>query len=157
MNKKTVIVIVGIVILGVVLLKLFSKENPNVLSGVHNAEKVTIYKSSYCGCCGEHASYLKKNDLDVEIIKTNDMDTIKNKYKISKDMQSCHTALIGDYFVEGHVSMVAINKLLTEKPSIDGIALPEMPAGSPGMPGLKSEPFTIYSITDGEVSEFMKI
>jgi len=72
-------------------------------------------------------------------------------------MQSCHTTEIGDYFVEGHVPIEAIDKLLAEKPDIDGITLPDMPAGSPGMPGVKREEFVIYSLKDGESSEFMRI
>ena len=72
-------------------------------------------------------------------------------------MESCHTAIFGDYFVEGHVPIEAVNKLLEEKPDIDGIALPEMPSGSPGMPGPKLEPFKIYSIKDGQASEFLSL
>ena len=49
----------------------------------------------------------------------------------------------------------AIEKLITEKPNIDGIALPGMPPGSPGMPGENAKPFKIYAISDGVVSEFM--
>jgi hypothetical protein len=56
--------------------------------------------------------------------------------------------------VEGHVPVTAINKLLTERPNIKGISLPGMPDGSPGMSGHKSEPFTIYEISDGEPKVF---
>jgi len=54
------------------------------------------------------------------------------------------------YFVEGHIPIEAIQKLLTEKPDIDGIALPGMPSGSPGMPGFKISPFKIHSVKNGE-------
>ena len=64
-------------------------------------------------------------------------------------MQSCHTTVIGKYFVEGHMPFEAINKLLSENPDISGIALPGMPSGSPGMPGPQAEPFMVYSIKDG--------
>ena len=72
-------------------------------------------------------------------------------------MQSCHTSIIGDYYVEGHVPVEAIRKLLDERPSIDGIALPGMPQGSPGMSGEKAEPFVIYAITGGAVEEFVTL
>jgi len=118
---------------------------------------VQLFKSPNCGCCVGHASTLTSNDFDVEIIPTIDMASIKNKYNIPLSAQSCHTAIIEEYVVEGHVPMEAIEKLLTEKPDIDGIALPRMPAGSPGMPGAKTEPWTIYAIKDGQTSEFMVI
>jgi len=54
------------------------------------------------------------------------------------------------YFIEGHIPIEAINKLLTEKPEINGIALPQMPSGSPGMPGFKLSPFKIHSVKNGQ-------
>ncbi len=72
-------------------------------------------------------------------------------------MKSCHTTVIEGYFVEGHVPVAAIEKLVAEKPDIDGIALPNMPAGSPGMPGRQTEAFKVYALSDGISSEFMLI
>ncbi len=120
-------------------------------------EKLVVYKSPSCGCCVGWISYMKKSDFDVEAVNTKDLQSIKGKYQIPYSLQSCHTAVIGDYFIEGHVPIEAINKLLEEKPDIDGIALPEMPAGSPGMPGIKSGEFVIYSLKDGIESEFMRL
>jgi hypothetical protein len=74
------------------------------------------------------------------------MQSVKEKYDISPIMESCHTMVIDDYVVEGHVPIEVVKKLLTEKPNIAGISLPDMPAGSPGMPGIKRDPFTIYSL-----------
>jgi hypothetical protein len=54
------------------------------------------------------------------------------------------------YFIEGHIPIEAIEKLLTEKPEIDGIALPEMPSGSPGMPGFKLEKWKIHSVKNAQ-------
>jgi len=117
----------------------------------------TMHKSPTCGCCLGHAGYLRGENIDVDVIKESDMASIKQKYNIPYEMQSCHTTEIGDYFVEGHVPIEAINKLLAEKPDIDGISLPEMPAGSPGMPGTKSGEFVIYALKDGQATEFMRI
>ncbi len=85
------------------------------------------------------------------------MTSIKQEYQIPQDMISCHTAVIEDYFVEGHVPVKAIEEMLEEKPAINGIALPGMPPGSPGMPGEKTESFKIYALLDGAKSEFMII
>ena len=125
---------------------------------ISNGEKVTVYKSSNCGCCGLYVKDLGKKGFDVETINTEDLLSIKNKYGVSSGLQSCHTTIVGDYFVEGHVPFEAIKKLLNEKPDIKGIALPGMPSGSPGMPGPKLESFTIYSIgKDGSREVFMTI
>lgn len=82
---------------------------------------------------------------------------MNEELKIPEDMSSCHNTIIGDYFVVGHMPIEAITKLFTEKPNIDGIALPEMPSGSPGMSGSKMEIFKIYAISDGKATEFMSL
>ncbi len=91
------------------------------------------------------------------IIFTVVLITIKQKYNIPVEMQSCHTTIMGKYFIEGHVPFEAVNKLLKEQPDIDGIALPGMPIGTPGMPGDKDEPYVIYQLKDGKYSVFMTI
>ena len=116
-----------------------------------NAEKVIMFKDPNCGCCVGHAAFLEQNGSHVEKNSFSDMGAIKEQYGVPANMQSYHTAIIGDYFVEGHMPLEAINKLLLEKPDIDGIALPGMPSGSPGMPGAKKEAWDIYSIKDGKV------
>jgi hypothetical protein len=72
-------------------------------------------------------------------------------------MQSCHTSVLGTYFVEGHVPMAALTRLMQDRPAIDGISLPGMPAGSPGMGGLKGAPFIIYALQGGYTSVFMEV
>jgi hypothetical protein len=86
-----------------------------------------------------------------------DLTSIKDSLNLPLEMQSCHTVLIGDYYVEGHVPVAAIQKLLQERPAIDGIALPGMPPGSPGMSGEKAQPFVIYAVTDGIAEHFMTL
>ena len=86
-----------------------------------------------------------------------DMTVIKDSFGVPQDMRSCHTSMVEDYFLEGHVPLEAIRKLLDERPAIDGLALPGMPPGSPGMGGVKSEPFVIYSIVDGGIDEFVTL
>tara|TARA_Y100000310_G_scaffold311906_1_gene358644 strand:+ start:614 stop:1090 length:477 start_codon:yes stop_codon:yes gene_type:complete len=122
-----------------------------------DGNKITVFKSPNCGCCVGYVAELEKHGFDVEIIETTDMHSIKQKYKIPRSMESCHTAVIGDYFIEGHVPIEAVNKLLEENPEIDGITLPRMPAGSPGMPGIKKAPVKVYALSDGEASEFTTI
>jgi len=123
-----------------------------------NKEKVTIYKSFSCGCCGIYTQYMDKEGYDQEVVDVQDISLIKAKYNIPSNMQSCHTTVIGNYFVEGHVPVEAIEKLLSEKPDIAGIAMPGMPSGSPGMAGAKTGPFVIYAVhADGSTEEFMRM
>ncbi|MEM5802061.1 MAG: DUF411 domain-containing protein [Candidatus Aenigmatarchaeota archaeon] len=118
-------------------------------------EDVVIYISPNCGCCALYANYLKNQGISIKVSYIDDISSIKSKYSIPINMQSCHTTIIGNYFVEGHVPVEAILKLMEEKPNITGIALPGMPSGSPGMTGVKYNPFRIYSIDyDGAIHLF---
>jgi len=88
------------------------------------------------------------------MVFTDSVEDIKGDLRIPQDLWSCHTSLVGNYYVEGHVPVETLRKLLDEQPDIDGIALPGMPQGSPGMGGEKDEPWVIYSISDGGIEEF---
>lgn len=117
-----------------------------------------VYKSPTCGCCKLYIAYLKKQGFDVEIKDVTDTESIKKKYNISGDKLSCHTTVIENYFFEGHIPVEAINKVLTEKPAIQGIALPGMPSGSPGMPGEKFDKFEISQLSkDSQWSNYLSI
>ena len=121
-------------------------------------ETVTLYKSPNCGCCTGHAKALEEAGFNVDIVETNNLDEIKSTQNIPSDGASCHTSLIGDYVVEGHVPLEAIEKLLTEKPDVAGIGLPGMPIGTPGMPGRKTAPYEVYQLSaDGQTSPYMTI
>ena len=119
--------------------------------------KAIVYKSMSCGCCDNYVKYLKTQGFDVEVVNLADTSSIKQKYNIPANMQSCHTTVISDYFIEGHMPIEAVRKLLNEKTGISGIALPEMPSGSPGMTGPKTEPYKIYSLNNGIASDFMTV
>jgi hypothetical protein len=121
-------------------------------------QEVTMYKSPNCGCCVGHGKYLNGKGFDVKTVANDaSLQTVKEQNNIPNNMRSCHTDFIEGYFIEGHVPIEAINKLLEERPNIDGISLPNMPSGSPGMPGFKQGDWIIYSIKDGQASEFMRI
>lgn len=148
----SLVIIAVIVIAGFYLPTKSSDINSNkvLASGV-------VYKSPTCGCCNNHVKYLKKEGYTIEVVNTDDMGNIKKQYNIPDDMSSCHTLIMDNYFIEGHMPIEAIKKLLTEKPNINGIALPAMPSGSPGMPGVKREKFQIYTISDGVSSNYISI
>lgn len=114
-------------------------------------EEFVLIKSPTCGCCGGHEAYLRAGGIEVRVEVSDDVTAVKDRYRIPADMRSCHTSVVAGYFVEGHVPLAAIEQLLRERPEIDGIALPGMPAGAPGMGGTPEGPLTVYSIKDGAV------
>lgn len=144
----------------VVVWKLFAggAVAPAVTDGKSEPAKVKVVRPAACGCCGNYIAYLKKKGFDVDTEFVNETDDRSKRFGIPEDLGSCHTAVVGGYVVEGHVPVEAIEKLLKDRPKIKGIALPGMPAGSPGMPGLKNGKFDVESFTDdGTTETFMKI
>lgn len=119
----------------------------------------TLYKSPNCTCCLEYTDYLETNaDVSIEVEEVSDLAVVKDEYRVPRDVESCHTVDLGDYYIEGHVPLAAINKLTEETPDIAGVALPNMPHGSPGMSGEKHEEFVLYAVhEDGSFDEFMRI
>lgn len=160
MKQKMKLTMFTILALGIIVAGCDSSQGPTgkiSAAGQEFKATATIYNSSTCGCCGLYSNYLSdKSDMKVDVNEIPDVTPIKEKHGVPQDLQSCHTTVIGDYFVEGHVPLEAIDKLLTEKPDIAGIAMSGMPSGSPGMPGGKTEPFVIYAVSkDGSYEEFM--
>ncbi len=124
-------------------------------TGAQAAEKVaTLYKNPQCGCCEAYAEYLRENGFKVEVVATHDLTLIKRKHGVPESLDGCHTTLIDRYVVEGHVPVRSLNRLLSKRPEVDGISLPGMPQGSPGMSGQKSGPFLIHQFADGETKLF---
>jgi len=111
------------------------------------AARISLYKSPTCGCCGAWVDHLRKAKFDVAVQETADLDPVKRRAGVPAKLHSCHTAFVGDYVVEGHVPAEVIARLLVERPSIRGLAVPDMPIGSPGMevPGEKPEPFDVLA------------
>jgi len=117
---------------------------PAVAVAAEPSRNATLYKNPDCGCCDEYADYLRRRGFTVAVKPTHDLALIKREHGVPARFDGCHTTLLDGYVVEGHVPVQTINRLLTERPSIKGISLPDMPPGSPGMTGRKTEPFVIY-------------
>lgn len=109
--------------------------------------QVVVYKSPTCGCCTKWVSYLRSNGFNVTQIDTQNIKAVKQNQGIPLNLESCHTAIVDGYIVEGHVPVQAINRMLKEKPPIKGIAVAGMPIGSPGMEqGARKDPFDVVTI-----------
>lgn len=96
-------------------------------------KEMTVYRSPTCSCCEKWMDHMKTHGFTVKEIQSEEMDSVKQKLGIPKALQSCHTALVDGYVVEGHVPAEDVKKLLATKPKIAGLAAPGMPSGSPGM------------------------
>ncbi len=107
-----------------------------------------LYKNPSCGCCTAYAEYLEENGFKVDVIESNDLPMIRQEHGVAAGLQSCHTMLIGDYVVEGHVPVESVQRLLAEQPAIRGITAPGMPAQSPGMSPQGPWSLTVYTLTD---------
>ncbi|MBI4142199.1 hypothetical protein HY484_04700 [Candidatus Woesearchaeota archaeon] len=145
-------------VVAILLLSVVSACSSNRLDPAFVGQKITVFKSESCGCCDLYVNYLEKQGFVVEVQDLLDLSDIKNKLKVPQQVRSCHVSKVNNYFVEGHVPVEAVTKLLKEKPDIAGIALPGMPSGSPGMPGAKNEDFVVFAVgKDGKITEFMRI
>ena len=119
----------------------------SVPAGAATGDRVDaiMYKNPGCECCDGHAEALRRAGFDVTVVPTPDLAAVKARAGVPAALQGCHTILVGGYAVEGHVPVAAVQRLLAERPAVQGIALPGMPAGSPGMGGVKTAPFRVLS------------
>ncbi|CAM5606559.1 hypothetical protein MAUB1S_10282 [Mycolicibacterium aubagnense] len=109
--------------------------------------QVTVYKDPTCGCCGAWADHMAKAGFTVKVVESSTLEKFKAEQGIPQALQSCHTALVAGYVLEGHVPAKAVAKLLAERPAVKGLAVAGMPAGSPGMemPGVEPEAYDVVT------------
>jgi hypothetical protein len=118
-----------------------------VLQKVNAEPEMTVYKSATCGCCKKWVEHMEDNGFRVNAIDVLDMDLIKQRYGVNREAASCHTALIDGYIIEGHVPAFDVKRLLAEKPDVQGLFVPGMPAGSPGMEmGDRVDKYSVISL-----------
>jgi len=68
---------------------------------------------------------------------------------VSPALESCHTAIVDGYVVEGHVPANDIKTMLKEKAKIKGISVPGMVVGTPGMEmGDQKAPFKVIAFDE---------
>jgi hypothetical protein len=99
------------------------------------APMVIVEKSATCGCCAGWVEHMRASGFEVEVrdVSPERLDLTKRLLGVGPDYQSCHTAVIDSYVIEGHVPAADIRRLLAERPSAMGLAVPGMTIGSPGM------------------------
>jgi len=118
---------------------------------------ITIYKSPTCGCCAKWVDHVRAAGFATTVHDVADVDAIKRREGVPTALQSCHTALVEGYVVEGHVPAADVLRLLREKPKgVRGVAVPGMPSGSPGMEmGGRADRFDVVAFgRDGRTRVF---
>ncbi|HEU4880853.1 MAG TPA: DUF411 domain-containing protein [Longimicrobium sp.] len=118
--------------------------------------RMVVYKTPTCGCCRAWVENMQSAGFAVEIHDMPDVAPVKQEHGVPGHLASCHTAIVDGYVVEGHVPADVIRRMLAERPQVAGIAVPGMPAGSPGMEmGGRKDPYDIIAFSrDGKVSVY---
>lgn len=130
---------------------------PLVLASGVRAEPLppmVVFRNPTCGCCHKWVDHLIANGFSVTVNDAPLMKAIKARLGVPPELASCHTGEIGGYVIEGHVPAVAIKRLLAEKPSARGLAVPGMPIGSPGMEDGEPEIYEVTLFGDGVMQSF---
>jgi hypothetical protein len=124
-------------------------------------QPVEVLLNEGCMCCHEWIAHMQAAGYTTHATEMdyNALAARKTALGIPGDAISCHTALIGDYAVEGHVPAALVDRLLAEKPDAVGLAAPGMPLGSPGMgTDADAEPFDVLLIRkDGGTEVFATV
>lgn len=96
---------------------------------------MTMFKNASCACCEAWADNMRAQGMKVTSVAHPNMNLVKERYRVPASLQSCHTAVIDGYAIEGHVHFESIQRMLAEKPKAAGLTIPGMPMGAPGMTG----------------------
>ena len=108
-----------------------------------DSREITIYKDANCGCCKEWVKHLQQAGFAAVVHDTTEMETVKRGFGVPVALESCHTARIGKYTIEGHVPADLISRLLKEQPVARGLAVPGMPFSAPGMDGSPKQRYDV--------------
>ena len=104
---------------------------------------ILVHKDPGCGCCVGWVRHLEDAGFAVTAEETADLEVVRKRLGVPADLAACHTAEIAGYVIEGHVPASAIRRLLKERPDATGLAVPGMPAGSPGMEGRTPQRYNV--------------
>ena len=112
-----------------------------------DGEQVVMLRTETCDCCTAHAAHLEEEGFAVDHEIVDDPNATAG---VPDGLGSCHVTVVDDYAVVGHVPADVIDELRSAAPDVDGVSLPGMPSGSPGMPGEQTEPWEFIAFSDGQ-------
>lgn len=121
--------------------------------------RMLVTKSPTCGCCESWVEHARRAGFDVVVNDVENPYPLKERLGIPHGKGSCHTAEVGGYFIEGHVPLDDVKRLLAAKPNARGLVVPGMPVGSPGMesPDGHVQPYAVELVAlDGTTSVFAR-
>lgn len=93
---------------------------------------IDVFMPTVCLACIEWAEHLRQNGFPVKVTQTDDMEAVKRRLKVPRNLEAVPSATVAGYFIEGHVHADQIRELLAEKPKALGLAVPGLPLGAPG-------------------------
>jgi len=119
-----------------------------------------VWKIRACPCCVAWAKTFEAAGFRTQVHEVDDVEAIRVAAGVPADLGGCHTGKVAGYVIEGHVPVAAVERLLSERPAILGLAVPGMPLGSPGMEieGQPAEPYDVIAFSaDGARSVFVEV
>src|SRR5690349_15456351 len=116
-----------------------------------SATRVEVWKDPSCGCCEGWVRHMRAAGFEVAVREVADVRPVKAARGVPEALQSCHTAVMEGYVVEGHVPATDVRRLLAERPQAKGLSAPGMPPSAPGMdmPGTPYE-VVLFGGADGD-------
>jgi len=119
-----------------------------------NYPPIAAYRNPGCGCCEKWAEHLRQAGFTVTMEDDPSLDERRLKLGVPVELAGCHTAVMREYVLEGHVPAEDILTLLAKNPAARGLAVPGMPMGSPGMEmGAEREAYDVFIFTAGGKSQ----
>ncbi len=140
MNRRRLLFLAGGIVLASAGVLAFRRKAPAV---VGKGRAVTMYASADCECCHLWKRHMEKAGFDVQTDYPSNLPQRKQELGVPESLQSCHTAIVDGYVIEGHVPSDIVARFLAERPTAHGLTAPGMPAGSPGMENLPKAPYDV--------------
>ena len=123
------------------------------------APGVVVWRDPACGCCKGWVAHLRAAGFIVDDKVVPSLSAIRRELGTPDDLLSCHAGLVQGLALEGHVPAPAIRRLLAERPAgVRGLAVPDMPIGSPGMevPGQPADTYDVIAFGSVSHRVFMR-
>ena len=117
--------------------------------------RVTVWRDPSCGCCAGWVAHLRAEGFTLDDKVVRSLDAVRKTLGTPDDLLSCHAGAVEGLALEGHVPAEAIRRLLAERPNgVRGLAVPDMPTGSPGMEVPGQQPDTYDVIAFGRLPHY---
>ena len=119
------------------------------------APEVIVYLNPGCECCHRWQDHMRANGFTITTVALDNVIPLKRKLGVPAELDSCHTAVVRGYVVEGHVPAADVKRLLREG-SAKGLAVAGMVPGSPGMEGATARPYDTIAFDGANTRVFAR-